>query len=68
MDAIPKLFDCLFQGGAGEKAVDDQSTSLGLGLYIAREIVVAHGGTMSVSSSDESGTTFTIFLPSAAET
>lgn len=63
--AIPKLFDCLFQGRVGEKADDDQSTSLGLGLYIAKEIVVAHAGTISVSSSNEDGTTFTTRLPCA---
>jgi signal transduction histidine kinase len=67
-DAIPKLFDCLFQGRASEKADDDQSTSLGLGLYIAREIIVAHGGTISVTSSDEGGTIFTTLLPCAAGT
>ena len=68
VDAIPKLFDCLFQGRISEQADDDQTTSLGLGLYIAREIVVAHGGTISVASSDEDGTAFTARLPCAART
>jgi signal transduction histidine kinase len=35
---------------------------LGLGLFIASEIVRAHGGTLSVRSSDET-TTFTVCLP-----
>ena len=39
------------------------STSLGLGLFIAREIAVAHGGTIVVSSSETQGTTFTVRLP-----
>lgn len=37
--------------------------SLGLGLYIAREIAIAHGGDISVESSDLEGTTFTLRLP-----
>ncbi len=39
------------------------STGLGLGLYIAKEIVTAHGGTIDVSSTDAGGTTFTVHLP-----
>jgi signal transduction histidine kinase len=36
---------------------------LGLGLYIVREIIQAHGGQVSVSSSETEGTTFTVLLP-----
>jgi two-component system CheB/CheR fusion protein len=36
---------------------------LGLGLYIASELVKAHGGTISVSSQVEVGTTFAVRLP-----
>jgi signal transduction histidine kinase len=36
---------------------------LGLGLFIVREIVSAHGGTIEVQSTPSAGTTFTVKLP-----
>ena len=42
---------------------DRPAASLGLGLFIAREIVAAHGGTIAAASSPESGTRFTIGIP-----
>ena len=39
------------------------SYNLGLGLYVVREIVQAHRGTVSVSSSEDTGTVFTLRLP-----
>ena len=52
---LPRIFEP-FQRG-------ESSMSLGLGLYISREIVRAHGGEMEVRSSDEDGTTFVVRLP-----
>jgi signal transduction histidine kinase len=43
---------------------DGASTGLGLGLYIAREIVAMHGGTIVAESSEE-GTVFSAHLPRA---
>lgn len=40
-----------------------RSRGLGLGLFIVREIVRAHGGTVTVSSTELDGTTFAIQLP-----
>jgi len=56
---LPHLFDP-FRGTRGRR---DQSRGLGLGLFIVREIVRAHGGAVDVSSSEGRGTTFSIRLP-----
>lgn len=59
MESIEDIFNPLVQlyGEAGP------STSVGLGLFIAREITVAHGGTITVESKASSGTTFTVRFP-----
>ena len=57
-DFIPNIFDPFQRGARG-----NASGGLGLGLYIAREVVRAHGGLVRVSSSRESGTTFIAELP-----
>ena len=63
-DALQVIFNPLVQlrtehGGSA----DPLSTSLGLGLFIAKEIVAGHGGTLGVESSSNEGTVFTITLP-----
>lgn len=40
--------------------------SIGLGLFIARTIISAHGGDIQVRSSSAAGTTFTVTLPKAS--
>jgi hypothetical protein len=62
---MTNLFDRFVQGKSGMANDDNKSTSLGLGLYIVKEIIVAHGGTIKVQSSDTEGTTFTACLPLA---
>lgn len=62
-DSLEAIFDPLVQLKSAPGNSTEPSTSIGLGLYIARQIMLAHGGSLSVSSSDEGGTTFTAKLP-----
>jgi len=52
------LFEPLARGQS-----DDVAHSIGLGLFIARAIVIAHGGEIRVRSADGVGTTFEVLLP-----
>jgi signal transduction histidine kinase len=36
---------------------------MGIGLFVVREIVSLHGGTIDVASVESAGSTFTVFLP-----
>jgi signal transduction histidine kinase len=36
---------------------------MGIGLYVVKEIVELHGGTVEVASQESQGSTFTISLP-----
>jgi signal transduction histidine kinase len=61
-DARERIFEPFRRGGSTEL---DRRTGqgLGLGLYIARRMAEAHGGSVGVESSSEGGTTFTVRLP-----
>jgi signal transduction histidine kinase/uncharacterized small protein (DUF1192 family) len=57
---LPHVFDPFRRGdGAG----GERSHSVGLGLFISREIARAHGGSIAVASSEGEGTTFVVRLP-----
>jgi signal transduction histidine kinase len=50
----------------GRAKTDGAKPGTGLGLFIARSIVEAHGGTLEVQSSPGEGATFTVGLPAGA--
>jgi signal transduction histidine kinase len=62
-DKIERIFDSLTRGAAENGQEQSDSTNLGLGLYITKEIVTAHGGTIDVISSETGGTTFSARFP-----
>lgn len=47
----------------GEQSSQTNAAGLGLGLYISRQLVLAHGGDIAVTSDAEHGTTFRVTLP-----
>ena len=63
---MDKIFDPMHRIDGDKPAAPRDN--LGLGLYITERIVVAHGGTVGVESSEATGTTFTIHLPRRVRT
>jgi phosphoserine phosphatase RsbU/P len=57
---LPFIFDAFRKGRASHAT---PTHGLGLGLFIAQQIVRAHGGTIAVTSSERIGTTFRVRLP-----
>jgi len=59
-EALPRLFERFY------RAPDSDLTytgGLGLGLYLAKEIVERHGGTITAASAEGRGSVFTVRLP-----
>ena len=64
-DQLDGIFNAMKRQGMAENS-DGPSANLGLGLYIADQIVHAHKGRIDVESSEKLGTTFTVHLPRSA--
>ncbi|MFV3317256.1 ATP-binding protein [Pseudomonas sp. NY15374] len=58
-ELVPKLFEPMTRGSDRQDAL----RSLGLGLFIVKQIAEAHGGRVTVTSNPIYGTTFIIHLP-----
>ncbi len=61
--AIAMIFDPLVRFADPDAHPHGSENSLGIGLYIARAIIEAHGGAIAVTSDAVSGTTFSVRLP-----
>lgn len=59
-EAKALVFERMYQD---PNAVDNNRAGLGLGLYIAKEVVELHGGRMWVASENGHGSTFSFTLP-----
>jgi signal transduction histidine kinase len=64
---LQTIFNAMVQLPQDEDLAGRPSTSLGLGLFIAREIALAHGGSIDVASNDPDGTTFAVAIPRKPE-
>jgi signal transduction histidine kinase len=61
-DQLPRIFDCFARI---ERAETQNTVGTGLGLYIAKGLVEAHGGEIRVESQVGRGSCFTFTLPSS---
>lgn len=60
---MAKIFDPLIRGSSAGHPRKNRPGSIGMGLYIAREVVKSHGGRIDLTSTRENGTSFMIKLP-----
>ncbi len=58
-EALPFIFDRFWRGDRSRS----ERTHSGLGLAIAKQLILAHGGTIDVHSTVGAGTTFSLELP-----
>lgn len=63
-EELPRLFERFYRVDRGEHG---NIKGLGLGLYITRSLIEAHGGTISVTSEAGQGSTFSFSLPCSSD-
>jgi signal transduction histidine kinase len=59
--ALNRIFEPLTRYASGSS--ERTARGLGLGLYIVKQLVIAHGGTVGATSTRSHGTTFSVRLP-----
>lgn len=59
-ESLPHLFDRFYRAPNAEA---QKMSGMGIGLFVAREIVALHGGTIDANSTSGAGSTFTVSLP-----
>ncbi len=64
-EALPHVFEQFYRAPTVRS---EHISGMGIGLYIVREIVALHGGTVAVASEQGVGSTFTAHLPLAEPT
>jgi signal transduction histidine kinase len=57
---IPRLFERFYRASNADV---QHITGMGIGLYIVKEILLLHGGTITVESTEGEGSTFIVDLP-----
>lgn len=62
-DVLPHLFERFYRA---PDVRSEHISGMGIGLYIVREVVALHGGTVTVASKQGKGSTFTVHLPLVA--
>lgn len=63
-EALPRLFDPFYRAHGG---LVDGPRGLGVGLYVSKALIEAHGGSLEVQSQPGQGTTVTLRLPVGKE-
>jgi len=60
---LPTIFDPFSRSAKQDIAAGNELKHLGVGLFVARQIVEAHSGKIGVTSTPQGGTTFVVRLP-----
>ncbi len=63
LEDCERIFDKYFQAEQAENAGQAERSGVGLGLYVSRQVVQAHGGLLTVSSQLGAGSTFSLVIP-----